>query len=86
MLTLPEAAVLIALKVSGPMTVQSLQTGEVGLDHTTGVGLIAMRLEQAKLILGYGLPRQYGLLAAGDDAVRVWRREAGALVARAWED
>ena len=81
--SLNDAAVLVALK-GGPKTVSELHT-MMGTP-TPGLGLTVMHLEQAKLIIGYGLPRKYGMLDSGERALEDWRRRAGELVQRAWGD
>lgn len=81
--SLIDAAVLVALK-QGPKTVAELHT-MMG-SPVAGLGLTVMHLEQAKLIVGYGLPRRYGMLDTGEAALKEWRRRAGELVQRAWDD
>lgn len=83
MLTLPEAAVLVELVQDGPKTIAelSVRTGDLAV----GIGLTVMHLEHARLIIGHGLPRQYGLTDTGYKAMRDWRRVAGALVEKAWQ-
>jgi hypothetical protein len=81
LLTIPEAAALAEL-CDGPKTLAEIRTSSD--EFTPGLGLTLMHLEQAKLVVGYGLPRRYGMSTAGELAMKHWRRTVGNIVSKLW--
>ena len=72
MLTVFEATLLKRLEQS-PATTSVVSKELVIRTGEVAVGL--MRLEQSKLILGYGLPKVYGILKEGEIALSGFRNE-----------
>lgn len=55
---------------TGPKNLAELAAGAGEL--SIGIGLTVMHLEQAGFVIGYGLPRSYGLSKAGELAIENW--------------
>ena len=71
MLTIDEANLLVGIN-KGSRSLKQLQQYQFdsfGELPNVSIGMLLMRLEQAKLIHGVGLPKSYALLKEGDLAL-----------------